>query len=869
MASLQTSKHRTESNLGLSAWLICTWLISIPGLRADWPMLHGSARHDGFADVRIEGTYRLGWALEFEGERLGTAMEPIVGNGRVFVATHHGNLYALDADTGTPLWRFSARGPLLHSPALAQDRVIAASMDGRVYALEAGSGKLLWARACGGGGFAAAPVVDGETLYLGDRAGTFHAVELRTGRVRWRAAVGAPIRQTAALDGGRVFVTAEDLRVRCFDSRQGRLLWTSEVLSGQTARDYYPMIVQSGARSLVIVRTGPGMNMAQRIARDRSVLARNAGADDSDWRKLDAWIKSDAARGTPELWAGEEDAVRGFLESEPEARTFFVLDAATGHEAMNAAVLWVGGCQGVGAMPAQTAEGRLLIFNRSAYGNWNHGVAPLVGLGELDLDTGRIDRLFHREGRQPPWNTFWGTADESQNFVVAQRTALIVHQGTLSGFELDSGRLFRLWGERDTFGGFVSPVWARNEWHGPARGGVALDRAGRIFWFTGSRVLSLVADGENSAAGLTTIRGADVAGVDAAPVPEQGPREVRRGLREAVEEVLSRRWAPLAVEPGLAGRQFFFEQSGDLFEALALAYPHLSRSLQTRVRERLGEEWDRHPPFSREAWYPLGEGSPRENFAVSEAQRVRTGNDRTFHPFGNLHVVRLYAERCGEAERMGAAWSRIKAVYDDFVRSGWALDAAKGDLWGNRYVASLFAMADLAGEMGDAGMAEESGIRANRALDGLAAWWHRAADELAHPSTFEGVRELDPFIGKGSGLSFSVFPHRHKIALFKDLTPDLVKRLESRDERAADWMSVALSRFSQLHATWWLSGEERQVHFGENLFDPPDLALDAFRAHVALGRTSTFPERARHIDIPWCRADLHRILKVALALEAD
>ena len=61
-------------------------------------------------------------------------------------------------------------------------------------------------------------------------------------------------------------------------------------------------------------------------------------------------------------------------------------------------------------------------------------------------------------------------------------------------------------------------------------------------------------------------------------------------------------------------------------------------------------------------------------------------------------------------------------------------------------------------------------------------------------------------------------------------------------------------------------GEERQVHFGENFVDPPDLAMGAFRAMKWLGKPSR-EALASRVDIPFCRADLGFVTKLALALE--
>ena len=569
---------------------------------ADWPQLHGNAAHDGRSEAGLSPPFRLAWVREFVGERLGTAMEPIVLGGRVFVATHQGNLYALGAASGAVQWRFACHGPLLHSPAAGDSMVLVGSADGRLCGIEAETGRLRWSIETEDGGFAAAPVVGQGAVFIGSRAGRFLSVEAATGRVRWRQMLPAPVRQTAALGADRVYVTAEDLRVRCFLAADGRLIWESAALSGQSARDYYPVLVAAGGRPQVLVRTNPARNMAQHIARDRSVLCREAGLDDSDWRKIEEWVRSDRSRGTPELWAREQKTVVDSLERDRAAQSFFVLDGETGEEGPPPPVLWIGGCQGVGTPPALTADGRLAVLYRSAYGNWNLGVAPLVGLGLLDLERNTIEPLFHGRGVRPPWNTFWGTADESQHLTVAGSTVFIAHQGTLSGFDLRTTNLFAIHGERDTFGGLRSPASARNEWHGPARGGVGID-GNRVYWLTGSRLFCLVAGEAGQAAEAAATRSADVPVTSPCPPPAVPSREqLRQRLAEGVDAFLGGVWAPLCVEPGLAGREFLFDHSGVAFETLAWAYPHLPRALQERVRAWLTREFDAHPPFEQSAW---------------------------------------------------------------------------------------------------------------------------------------------------------------------------------------------------------------------------------------------------------------------------
>jgi hypothetical protein len=506
-------------------------------------------------------------------------------------------------------------------------------------------------------------------------------------------------------------------------------------------------------------------------------------------------------------------------------------------------------------------DGRVLVLYRSAYGNWNHGVAPLVALGLLDLTTNRITPLQHQNGRQPPWNTFWGTADESQNFVVVGDTLLLIHQSTLSGFGLGTRQLFPIWGERDSWGGFRHLPWAGNEWNGPARGSVAV--AGQwLFWQTGSRVFGLVAGEKGRRGEDVGIDGRKVPTHEAPRPPELGNEELRQHLAGAVNEFLSRRWAPLYVEPGLGGREFFFAESGEVFTALAWAYPHLPADLQKRVKRFLAQEWRCHPPFGKEARYPLDRGERREWFRVPGDVLARPGHDRPEHPFAGCYAAWLYAERCGEWQCVLADWPRLKACFEDFERSGWRLDADRGDLLANRYLASLLAFARLAHKAGDPESARRAERKADETARALVTWWQRSAERVGTP-VLPSIREWDEFIGQGDALFYRVVPHRAKVALFHGLTPEVAALVRSKAPTAVDRIWPV---FETLCPTWPLQGEERQVHYGENFLDPPDFARDAFAA-LAWLRGAPAEELAQRVDVPFGRADLNQVMKLALALE--
>ena len=66
----------------------------------------------------------------------------------------------------------------------------------------------------------------------------------------------------------------------------------------------------------------------------------------------------------------------------------------------------------------------------------------------------------------------------------------------------------------------------------------------------------------------------------------------------------------------------------------------------------------------------------------------------------------------------------------------------------------------------------------------------------------------------------------------------------------------------------YLAFEERAVHYGENFVDLPGTVHGLFLAHTFLWGAP--PDGlARYADVPWVRADLYHVEKLAHAVEAQ
>src|SRR6185503_15473576 len=247
----------------------------------------------------------------------------------------------------------------------------------------------------------------------------------------------------------------------------------------------------------------------------------------------------------------------------------------------------------------------------------------------------------------------------------------------------------------------------------------------RLYWQTGSRILCLASGVSTS--GTTpapkVIRTNGLAFTTAPVRPPITQADISNRLGMLVYQIVQRRWMSLFVDPGLAGRDFSFDDSGEVFEAVAWAYPHLSSHIQGLAKQFLREEWINHPPCEAESAYPLREGHPREWFTVPQDYRARLGGDKQPHPFGNMRAAWLYAQRCGEQDFVKQQWASLKKAFETFSKTNWKLDANKGDLYANRYLSSLLAMAQLARLAGDPDIAERAQAKADETSAALLAWW--------------------------------------------------------------------------------------------------------------------------------------------------
>ena len=214
----------------------------------DWPQFHLGPDHTGFnpyenvLSPETVGNLTSRWTYITDDA---VTADPVVANGRVYITSWDGYLYALDAGTGSLFWKFPDGEHF--TPAVADGVVYVSGLvlpSSYLYALDANSGSLLWSYPSG----ATSPAVANGVVYIGS-ADQVCALDAHTGALLWSYQTAGQTWAAPAVANGVVYVGADKLYA--LNASTGALLWSSLSLEGGV--DETSPVVANG---VVYVTTG-------------------------------------------------------------------------------------------------------------------------------------------------------------------------------------------------------------------------------------------------------------------------------------------------------------------------------------------------------------------------------------------------------------------------------------------------------------------------------------------------------------------------------------------------------------------------------------------------------------------------------------
>ncbi len=166
-------------------------------------------------------------AVELNGSIVAPPLQ--VGN-RVYVGTADNFVYALDANSGVPLWDrpFETGDSIWGKPAFKDGLLIVNSLDKTVYAIDAESGGERWQRELEGA-LASAPVVNMDLVYVTSFDRKLHALDLETGEEIWAVAAEDWIWAAPAYSDGTVYFADAKGNVFAVNGETGATLWVTPI----------------------------------------------------------------------------------------------------------------------------------------------------------------------------------------------------------------------------------------------------------------------------------------------------------------------------------------------------------------------------------------------------------------------------------------------------------------------------------------------------------------------------------------------------------------------------------------------------------------------------------------------------------------
>lgn len=334
------------------------------------------------------------WSVDTGGSPIWAGIER-AADGTLYVASESGVLHALGRD-GQPRWKFETGKAIRAQPRVSGGSVYLHSDSGHLYKLDAKSGKEAWRARVDTGSeprlpthekgtrwdrYGSSIVADKKNVYVASRDKHLYALDLETGRERWRVAAGDIMTATPALYRDLVIFAAYDGKVTAVSARDGRSRWTFDAKLAVPGD-----LTVSGDRVLL-------------GSRSYDLISLDAATGQEQWRRYYwfSWIESPPVVRDGVVYTGSSDAVNVYAINLADGALRWKT-AVPGYSWQRTAVdaeTVIAGTVGAGTFPGSRA-GSLVALDRAtgairwvhldppseesakALRSWGFGASPVI-----------------------------------------------------------------------------------------------------------------------------------------------------------------------------------------------------------------------------------------------------------------------------------------------------------------------------------------------------------------------------------------------------------------------------------------------------------------------------------------------------------
>jgi PKD repeat protein len=183
-----------------------------------WPMFHHDLTHTGYSASTAPKTNQVLWNYT-TGNYVFSS--PAVADGKIFVGSADGNVYALNETTGDKIWDYTTGDWVFSSPAVSDGKVFVGSWDKNVYALNETTGDKIWNYTTGyvatGYVLESSPAVADGKVFIGSYDKNVYALNELTGAKIWNYTTSDAVHSSPAVADGMVFIGSLDGKVYAFE----------------------------------------------------------------------------------------------------------------------------------------------------------------------------------------------------------------------------------------------------------------------------------------------------------------------------------------------------------------------------------------------------------------------------------------------------------------------------------------------------------------------------------------------------------------------------------------------------------------------------------------------------------------------------
>ena len=197
-------------------------------------------------------SHQLRWSFE-TGQSIWS--QPLLLDDMLLFTSLDHNLYALDPQEGTEIWRLDLGGAAPVAPVVYEGQLYTGSFSRKIFKISR-QGRVLAEFSTEDWVWGAPAIVDG-VLYAADLGGNVYALEIReeSFRLLWQSEVSEQaIRATPVASGEYVIVAARDQKLYWLDRDDGRTYFTRE-LAGEIVSDMLLLDQGADAEPLLAVST--------------------------------------------------------------------------------------------------------------------------------------------------------------------------------------------------------------------------------------------------------------------------------------------------------------------------------------------------------------------------------------------------------------------------------------------------------------------------------------------------------------------------------------------------------------------------------------------------------------------------------------